>query len=273
MKGTCMGNGEKTLEEIKDYWEKTATGERDEKGLRPTARDPFLQELVEKAVEDRLPEGVRLLDLGCGDGLSTLRFGGRASEAVGVDFIERYVHLASRNAETAGVKNVRFRRADVMDLAGVRGEFGLFDAAVSIRCLINLSAWENQARALGEIAACLRPDGLYLASEGWAEAMDGLNLRRRRLGLPPIETAAFNRLIPRADFESEAGRYFQVVDYVGLGFYIFLSRVFQPAFTAPDPPRHDHPINECAARVQTSGLGFADFADCDYAGVYVLKRK
>ena len=63
---------------------------------------------------------------------------------------------------------------------------GLFDSVTSIRCLINLSTAENQYRALGEIAACVRPGGLCLVSEGWADGMAGLNLLRRRAELPPI---------------------------------------------------------------------------------------
>jgi hypothetical protein len=103
--------------------------------------------------------------------------------------------------------------------------------------------------------------------------MQGLNLRRERAGLPPIAVAEFNRLMMRADFEAEARRWFDIVAYDGAGLYLYLSRVAQPLLTAPEPPRHDHPLNRAAARLQAVSPGAVEFQDCDYAGVYVLRRK
>src|SRR5205085_11227619 len=192
-----------------------------------TARDPHLQEAVEAAIERWLRPGDRLVDVGCGDGLSTLRFARTTGSALGVDYIDAFVTRARRYAAELDAP-VTFAVADAMDLSAIRAEHGLFDSVTSIRCLINLSTAENQYRALGEIAACVRPAGLCLVSEGWADGMAGLNLLRRRAGLPPITVVAYNLPLERAAFEREAARYFEPVAYHGLGLFLYLSRVVQP---------------------------------------------
>lgn len=262
----------KSLAEIRDSWAAAATLDRDADGLRPTARDPNLQQAVETAIERWLRSGDRLLDVGCGDGLSTLRFAGVTGSAVGVDYIEEFVTRARQHAAKAGAR-AEFRTANVMDLAALRRECGLFDAITCIRCLINLATAENQRCALGEIAACLRPGGLFLISEGWADGMAGLNLMRQRARLPAIEVVAYNLLIDRGVFEAAAAPYFDLVGYHGLGLFLYLSRVAQPLLVAPQPPSHTHRLNEIAVDLQAAVPGDDPFPACDYAGVYVFRRK
>jgi hypothetical protein len=168
---------------------------------------------------------------------------------------------------------VTFEQADVMDLAPVRERHGRFDAAVCIRVLINLATAENQARGLAEIAECMEPGAILFISEGWQEGMDGINRRRLALGLADMGKAEYNLLMPRAEFEAEAERRFTIEDYLPLGFYLFTSRVLLPAYVAPEPPRHTHDLNRLACEFQIKGSVTDEFADCDYAGIYVLRRK
>jgi len=70
-----MTDSDKTkMEKIHDYWEHAAKQDLDSDGLRATARDPYMQEVIEKIIEKRLNPESSLLDVGCGDGISTLRF-------------------------------------------------------------------------------------------------------------------------------------------------------------------------------------------------------
>lgn len=67
--------------------------------------------------------GVRVLDVGCGFGDSTIgiaRLVGPRGEAVGVDCAEKFVRAAEREAAQAGVSNAHFFKADVQrdDLRG-----------------------------------------------------------------------------------------------------------------------------------------------------------
>lgn len=268
----AMSGSRKSFAEIEAFWAKAAEADKDVEGLRPTARDPYLQEAVEAAIGPHLPRDGRVLDAGCGDGISTLRFARHVRAVVGIDYIDGFVTRARENARIAGDTGTVFERASVLNLSAIRYAHGVFDAAISIRCLINLPRWADQARGIAQIAGCVRSGGLYLASEGWAEGMEGLNRARSAVGLPPIKTVEYNLLLPRSGFEAEAAKHFEIEAYHSLGFYLFMSRVVQPLVVAPDPPRHDHRINQAGALLSAK-LDRSEFRDCDYAGVYVLRRR
>jgi SAM-dependent methyltransferase len=266
-------NSKKTLEEIREFWEASANAPVDTQGLRPTARDPYLQLAVEDAIEVHLWQTARLLDVGCGDGQSTIRFAKHVALACGVDYIASFVNLARQSAAKEQIGNVSFRQGDVTDLSIIRDELEPFDIVTSIRCLINLPTWTLQAKGLAEIASCISAGGLCICSEGWEEGMNGLNELRLRCGLAPIDVVAYNLLIARRDFEAEAAKYFDVVSYQGLGLYIFISRIFHPYFKLPDPPEHAHKLNRVGRELQKVLRLSGRFDDVDFAGVYVLRRK
>src|SRR5262249_34274603 len=98
--------GGKTLMDVQEYWEKAARVDVDKDNLRPSARDPFLQLVVEDAIEKWLYAEGTLLDIGCGDGLSTLRFAKKVKRAIGLDYIQDYVGKARVNAAQSGLTNV-----------------------------------------------------------------------------------------------------------------------------------------------------------------------
>lgn len=263
----------KTVNEIKEFWRKAAEAPIDSQGLRPTARDPYLQLAVEDIIEGYLWSQARLIDIGCGDGRSTLRFAKQVSVALGVDYIHGFVETAKETADKEGVKNLTFRQGDVTNLSAIYSNTHPFDIAISVRCLINLPEWSLQQQGIGEIAKCIRPGGLYLCSEGWTEGWAGLNELRIRCNLPTIEVTDYNRLISRSEFESSISRYFEIVDYRGLGLYLFVSRVIQPCFMMPHPPEHTHDLNRVGHALQKMLRLSGRFDDFDYSGVYVLRRK
>ena len=265
------GSRKGRYEEVYGFWKNSAEKVVDGDGLKPTARDPYLQKVVESAIEKWLRSDMCLLDIGCGDGASVSRFAANVQRAVGIDYIAE--HIGSAKARGVEFKNVSFEVGNVLDLAGIVERHGRFSAITTIRCLINLADWSMQREAIKQIAACLEPGGLYLASEGWQDGIDGLNVRRQRAGLKSIEVAKYNTMISRRNFEEEVLEYFEITGYENLGFYLFMSRVWQPVFAAPEPPRHDHPINEVAARLMAERVAPDAFLDCDYAGIYVLRRK
>lgn len=262
----------RTEHEIRSFWEEASLSHVDKDGLRPTARDPFLQSVVEKAIEERLTSDSMLLDIGCGDGLSTMRFARVVRKTVGVDYIATFVRTCQNRVTKEGFSNISFEQASVLDLKKVRKNHGRFDAATSIRCLINLPSWELQRNAIREIADSIRSGGILFISEGWRENYEGMNEYRRMLNLPDIPLVDYNLLISRTDFESEIKKHFKIMEYVNLGLYIFLSRIVQPQYVLPAAPSHTHPLNETAATIVNAGIGKNSFQECDYCGVYVLEK-
>jgi ubiquinone/menaquinone biosynthesis C-methylase UbiE len=260
------------LADIHAHWQRAAQAELDSDGLRPTVRDEFLQQAVEHALEKWIWPGCALLDVGFGDGQSTLRFAKRAGSVLGVDYVREFVDRATTNAARAQVENARFVQGNVLDLRPSLGGV-TFDIAVSIRCLINLPNWELQSRAIEQIREALKPGGIYLLSEGWQEGWENIDRLRRRAGLDLMRRVEHNTLVNRAQFERLVCQDFEIVAYQSLGFYLVMSHVFQPAFAAPEAPKHLHPINRTAAMLYCRGIGSDAFEEYDYAGVYVLRKR
>lgn len=74
--------------------------------------------------------GIRVLDLGCGDGTTALPEAKRGAEVLGVDIAENLVAAGNQRAKAAGLQNLRFQQGDASDLQGLQNDS--FDLVVSI---------------------------------------------------------------------------------------------------------------------------------------------
>ncbi len=110
-----------------------------------------------RILRDRLPEGSRLVDLGCGTGLPTARALAEHFAVVGVDLSARSIELARRNVPAAD-----FRRAD---MAAVDFPPASVDGVAAFYSIIHLPRTEHPAM-LQRIARWLRPGGLLVATLG-----------------------------------------------------------------------------------------------------------
>jgi SAM-dependent methyltransferase len=117
---------------------------------------------VEK-LEERLPEGSRVLDLGCGGGGPATRALAARHELVGVDISERQLERARRL-----VPEARFLRADATEVAF---EPESFDAVVSLFMLGHVPR-AKQRPLLERICGWLAPGGRLLVTLGTAKADD-----------------------------------------------------------------------------------------------------
>ncbi len=254
---------------VYSYWE-SAAEDLVRNGRKATAPDQNLQALIEQALARHIQPRDRVLDIGCGDGTSSRYLAAHCAEVIGVDYVPGFIDLAQKNNSHA---NLTFTTGNVLDLSDIKDRFGVFDVVTSIRCLINLSTWEDQQRAIKQIASMLKPGGIYLASEGWSDGLANLNGRRERAGLERIPVIHHNLFINRAAFVEAASQHFDLECFVSFGLYIFLSRIVQPFHVKPEPPRYDHPLNLCARSLQEALAHEDAFTDCDYAGIVVLRRR
>lgn len=106
----------------------------------------------------RLEAGVRVADIGCGQGhaVNLLARAYPASEFVGFDFSEEAIATARAEAEEWGLRNVRFEVRDVADLDGT----GTFGAITAFDAIHDQAA---PAAVLEQIATHLDPaDGVFL---------------------------------------------------------------------------------------------------------------
>jgi SAM-dependent methyltransferase len=74
--------------------------------------------------------GMRVLDLGCGDGTTALPAAQRGADVLGVDIADNLVAAGNERAKAAGLENLRFQQGDASDLNELSDNY--FDLVVSI---------------------------------------------------------------------------------------------------------------------------------------------
>lgn len=257
------------INEIKKFWYKASLTVLDKDGLLPTARDPYLQEAIEKIILKYLNKKSNILDIGCGNGMSSIKFAKKAKFVHGIDYIDNFIHQSRKNSKK--VKNMNFSVADVINLPS--NFINKYNTVITIRCLINLPTWNLQKKAFKQIAKCLQKGGIYFCSEGWDEGNHKLNDERRKLRLKEIKVVKYNKMIKKKLFENEINKYFYIKDFKSTGVYYFISRLIHPYLKKPKNPLHKDKLNAIAFEIQnkTDLTGAVDFLDP--SGVYILEKK
>ncbi|MBO9155425.1 class I SAM-dependent methyltransferase [Chitinophaga sp. GCM10012297] len=75
-------------------------------------------------------KGLKVLDLGCGDGTTAIPSAKLGADVLGVDIARNLVEAGNRRAKAEGLTNIEFREGDATDLSEL--EDGRFDLSVSI---------------------------------------------------------------------------------------------------------------------------------------------
>src|ERR1700745_2562332 len=77
-----------------------------------------------------ITQGLKVLDLGCGDGTTAIPEARLGADVLGVDIASNLVEAGNRRAQEMGLANCRFQEGDASDLHGLADES--FDLVVSI---------------------------------------------------------------------------------------------------------------------------------------------
>jgi SAM-dependent methyltransferase len=77
-----------------------------------------------------ITQGLKVLDLACGDGTTAVPAAERGADVLGVDIARNLVAAGNARAEALGLANLRFQEGDATDLTGLDDE--QFDLVVSI---------------------------------------------------------------------------------------------------------------------------------------------
>lgn len=77
-----------------------------------------------------IAQGLKVLDLGCGDGTTALPAARLGADVLGIDIARNLVEAGNRRAQEHGLTNVRFQQGDATDLAELQNQ--AFDLVISI---------------------------------------------------------------------------------------------------------------------------------------------
>jgi SAM-dependent methyltransferase len=187
--------------------------------------DKYLLNAEIELISKRIQEYSRILDAGCGEGEGTLAYSSIPGVRVhGVDFSEMRLRKAAERLSER--PNVTLQQVDLL------GEYPLdtdYDIVVTQRCLINLTEWQLQSRALLYLMSRLGPTGKLLMLEGSRQGVDSLNQFRALWGLEPLPVQWHNLFFDDevlVTFMEDHG--FRLLEEDGLGAYFLLTRGVRP---------------------------------------------
>ena len=123
-----------------------------------------------------LPRDASVLDVGCGNGMHTIKAAARSRSVAGVDGDRASLGVAWRTGRARGVPNVGFVAGNLED--GLPVQSGRFDVVI---CLDVLEHVRKRDLLLGEIRRGLKPGGVLLLSvpnraTSWKRRLEGAGL-------------------------------------------------------------------------------------------------
>lgn len=209
-------------EEIRNYWENRAAGDS---SAQSTTQDVYLREIEVKTLIERVNRYAprHVADIGCGDGRTTIRLAEVFGDVrfCGFDYSQSMIANARDVLSANPVTNVVFDQSDVT--AGLRGSF---DLIYTTRCLINLSTWDLQKKALRTIHQSLNKGGVYLMIENFLEGHENFNKVRKEFGLPEIPIREHNFFFQRQRLFDYTNELFEIIEEENISsVYYLVSRV------------------------------------------------
>ena len=259
--------------QITEFWEDQATEFR--QSHLATAPDTYYRKLEISRIEDYLKDNVRVLDIGCGNGYSTIEFAKKftSSTFIGIDYSEKMITYANKHKSRLKPdikKRLQFAVGDVLKLANHATHKGKkYDFIVSERCLINLQNWKEQQHALLEMKKLLKKNGRIILCENTQEGLGRLNKLRKRFGLFAINVRWHNYYMPEKKLLAFVRNRFKIEEVNNIGsLYYILSRVVYAKLAALEgkTPDYLHPINKIASDLPSIGIFSPNF-------VFLLKNK
>lgn len=225
---------------IKEFWEERAQEGRGENEI--THRDIWQRWLEIEYIKAFLDREARVIDIGCGNGHTTGLIAPLVKEVTGIDYSKAMIERAR-----AASPRIAFGVCDVMDL-GPSG-YGTFDVAISERCLINLTSWKDQKKAIGNIASVIKKGGLFLFIEGSQDGRRRLNEARVSIGLDAMPPVWHNLDFDEKKLTAYLKKFFTIEKRLHFGIYDLIARVVHPLLVAPEEPKYEARINEIAAQM------------------------
>ncbi len=264
-----MNNRDEALLAVKDRYIKEASTDK-----YATSQDQHLRELEIRAMSKHLSNGLRILDIGCGNGYTIAKLASEfESEFIGIDLSEPMISCAKEITVNLNLKGkAEFRTGNILDLDI---DSNSFDVVITERLLINLPTWDDQQKAIRKIHSILKNNGLFLMMDATRQGVDRLNEIRKKVGMEPIpHSTKQNWWINRFDekqIKNFLQEIFNIENIQRFGMYFFISRVLHPLLVTQHKPKFDSPINQIAEDIALK-LG-TNYKDLGHSALFVLRKK
>lgn len=243
-----MNNLDQT--DMHDFWNGRA-----DLGLKAGTNDIILKEMEMREIGKHVRNGMKILDLGCGNGITAAYLAEKFSvQLFGVDFSEKMIDNAKTLIREKELPDrITFRKGNVQDLSDLDADF---DLIYTERTLINLPTWVAQKTAIQSIIAHLKKNGKYVMCESSMDGLEKINTLRASIGLSKISHPWHNRYFFDSEITSltlENATLESVNDFSST--YYFLSRIVNAHVAAKEgkEPEYNSIINQLALNLPPFG--------------------
>lgn len=240
-----------------------------------TSRDFNMRELEIKFILENLREGLKVLDLGCGNGYTDIRIAQQYdSEVTGLDISQNQLDGATKLAKRFEPLKGRLDFLVYDCRKHLPYDPQSFDAVVTERFLLNLPDWDTQRKTLKEIHRILKNGGTYVMVEGSLDGLENMNKLRINVGLQPIPDRSEDNVsslkFREKQIETELYQYFEIEKKCHWGTYFLISRVAHPLLVAPQEPKWSAEINKVARKIAEQDQEHNQFG---HLVGYILRRR
>ncbi len=236
---------EETTSKIIEYYDKRVT----QYGTtgQATLLDDNLRILEMETVQNWLEPSDKVLEIFCGNGVSTLQHSKHCESIVACDLSGKMIESARKNLsdQPTKVDNVTFEERNVLDIDKAYSE-GQFNTVVSVRGLINLPSWELQKQAIEKVYNILPKSGKFIFLEGSKQGLDKLNNFRTKFSLTPLAEPWYDKYFDLPEFHEYINQYFTVEDERKLDLYFLVSRILYPFAALPNEAEFGNLCNTVA---------------------------
>ena len=183
-----------TQSEVFEYWRRQAREHASSSSASWSDHRVIEMEITE--ITKHLADGDRVLDVGCANGYSSVRFArSRRIQLRGLDYVPEMIEQAKLRLGAMSGNSGSSLEFEVGDITEMKEASDHYDKVIVIRVLINLGNWERQIRGLQQAVRVLKPGGLLLLSEATLQGWRRLNALREEWGMEPIPMPVFNQYL------------------------------------------------------------------------------
>ncbi|MBW4444629.1 MAG: class I SAM-dependent methyltransferase [Plectolyngbya sp. WJT66-NPBG17] len=232
-------------------------------------RSRYPQALFDQIAERFSLDGTeRLLDLGCGAGLVAIPFSDRFSEVVAIDPDSEMLQEAQTDAESLGVKNIRWIHDRAESISDKHGQFRLATFGRSFHWMQRELVAEKLSTQLtkeGGIVILNTGDDPWNSSLAWKQTAISAVKRwlgdRRRTGqsgqgtwkkleVPHEEVLAAAAFAQQEKIEVKFEKHWTIDTYLG---YLYSTAFALPSFFGDDREKFEVDLRQLLLKIEPSG--------------------